>query len=381
VGYSPSIVVCSIVGGSLYLHRVKDFIRGLAYAGLSENADIEALRKVFIINVFSTVGMAFLVGFGMDAILNQRAILAMLLLSLATITLFNYVLMLRLGNHERGAHMISLIMCVLFFYLICSGGVDMTGPLWCYAAAPLILFIYGVKWGGYSVIFLFLGALALLYIPNPIMVADYSLTFTSRFIASFLAVIIMSYLYEYARHRSYAALQVLRKKVEQEARTDELTGLFNRRHLYEYMQQSLHRTRRLHMPMSLLLIDIDNFKSINDNYGHQFGDEVLVLIAQTLRESLRNHDTIARWGGEEFLVLLTETGNTAARTVAEKLRATIQSLPIRRDGQDIPMTISVGMHTANQTESLDAMLNHADENLYTAKHNGRNQVVDSKQLA
>lgn len=360
------------------LNRIKVFIRGLAYAGLSDNADIEVLRKVFIINLFSTIGMAFMIGFGMNAIFNRRAILAMVLLSLAAITLSNYVLMLRLGNHERGAHMISLIMCVLFFYLLCSGGVDMTGPLWCYAAAPLILFIYGARWGAYSVTFLFVGALALLYIPNPLLVADYTETFKSRFLASFLAVIIMSYLYEYARYRSYTAFQALRHRVEQEARTDELTGLYNRRHLYEYMQQSLQRTRRLHMPMSLLLIDIDNFKSLNDDYGHQFGDEVLVLTAQTLRESLRSHDTIARWGGEEFLVLLTETNNSAARIVAEKLRATIQSLPIRRDGREIPMTISVGMHTANQTESLDAMLKQADANLYTAKHNGRNQVVDSR---
>lgn len=359
--------------------QIRLMFRKLAYAGLSENEDIEILRKVFLINVFSTIGLAFLLGFGIDEIINQRPTLAYVLLITAALTFVNYVLMLKLGNHNRGAHAISLIMGFLFFYLLCSGGVNSTGPLWCYAAAPFLLFIYGVRWGAICVSFLFLGAVVLLYYPNPLLVANYTETFKSRFLASFMAVAIMSYLHEYARHRSYMALLVLRKKVEREARTDELTGLYNRRHMYEYMQQALQRLRRIHLPLSVLLIDIDNFKQINDNYGHQFGDDVLIRVAHTLRHSLRNHDSIARWGGEEFLVLLTETDSDSANTVAEKLRSTIEALPIDCDGEQMRMTISIGMHTANPEESLDKMLYRADENLYTAKNSGRNRVIGSTQ--
>jgi diguanylate cyclase (GGDEF)-like protein len=357
--------------------RLKFLVRRLVYAGLSENSDIEILRRVFLVNVFSTIGVAFLLGFGVNALLNQRTSLALVTLTLAAIALINYFLMLKFGKHDRGAHTISLIMGILFFYLLCSGGVNSTGPLWCYAAAPFILFIYGVRWGAICVALLFVGALVLLYLPNPFMVANYMDTFKSRFLASFLAVAIMSYLHEYARYRSYKALQALRRKVEREARTDELTGLANRRHMYEFMQLALQRVRRMQQPLSLLLIDIDKFKLINDNYGHQFGDEVLIRVAHTLRHSLRNHDSISRWGGEEFLVLLTETDNEAAKKVAEKLRSTIEELPIRYNDTLIPMTISIGMHTSKPEETLDAMLNCADENLYTAKNSGRNRIIDS----
>lgn len=356
---------------------LRGILRRIAYAGLSENADIEILRKVFLINLFSTVGVAFLLGFGVDALVDQRNGMAMFLLILAGLAVLNYVLMLKYGNHQRGAHAISLIMCVLYFYLLCSGGVNSTGPLWCYAAAPFILFLYGIRWGAICVAFLFIGAVVLLYYPNPLLVADYTATFKSRFLASFMAVAIMSYLHEYARYRSYTALQLLRNKVEREARTDDLTGLSNRRHMYEHMQKALQPLRRVKLPLSVLLIDVDNFKLINDSHGHQFGDNVLIRIAQTLQQSLRNHDSIARWGGEEFLVLLTETDRDAAKTVAEKLRTTIEALPIELNDTVLFMTISIGIYTADPEESLDVMLSRADENLYTAKNSGRNRIIDS----
>ena len=351
--------------------------RRMAYAGLSENADIEILRKLFLVNVFSSIGMAFLLGFGVNDIFNQRNTLGIVLLTLAGITLINYVLMVRYGNHKHGAHTISLIMGSLFFYLLCSGGVNLTGPLWCYAAVPFILFLYGVRWGALWVAFLFIGATALLYLPNPLLTADYTESFKSRFLASFLAVAIMSYIHEFARHRSYSALQALRHKVEREARTDEMTGLYNRRHMYEYMQLAMQQVKRNQRPLSLLVIDIDNFKLVNDSFGHQFGDNVLVQVAHTLRHTLRNHDSIARWGGEEFLVLLADTDNEAAKIVAEKLRSTIEAMAIHYNGTQIPLTISIGMHSADPEESLDVMLNRADENLYTAKNTGRNRIVDS----
>lgn len=361
------------------ISRFRTMLRRIAYAGLPANTDSEILRKVFLVNAFSTIGMAYLLSFGVNAMLNHRTHLAIVVFTLAIITLLNYVLMLKFGNHDRGAHTISLIMGILFFYLLCSGGVNSTGPLWCYVAVPFILFIYGVRWGAICVALLFIGAIVLLYLPNPLLVAEYTSAFKSRFLASFLAVAIMSYLHEYARYRSYSALQALRHKVEQEARTDEMTGLANRRHMYEHMQGAIQQVKRVQQPLSLLLIDIDNFKLVNDSFGHQFGDDVLVRVAHTLRHTLRNHDSIARWGGEEFLVLLADTDNEAAKTVAEKLRSTIEEMSVQFNGAQIPLTISIGMHTADPEESLDVMLNRADENLYTAKNSGRNRIVNSSQ--
>lgn len=349
----------------------------VAYAGLSHETDIELLRKVFLVNVFSTIGMLFLLGFGVDAMIHERHVLAVVLLGLAAVTLVNYILMLRVGKHDLGAHTSSVIMVIIFFFLLCSGGVHHTGPLWCYAAAPFLLFIYGVRWGAVVVTLLFVSAILLLYLPNPLMIANYPDILKSRFLASFLAVAIMSYIHEYARHRSYMALVRLREKIENEARTDELTHLFNRRHMYEYLQQAEHRMHRMKIPMTVLLIDIDNFKQVNDSYGHQFGDRALIKIAHTLRQSLRDYDSIARWGGEEFLVVLSDTDNAAAHAVAEKLRSTIEALHIYFGEMQVFITISIGMYTAGTGESLETILKHADHNLYAAKHNGRNMIVES----
>lgn len=360
--------------GNSHQRRIFQFF---CCANTDDNADIENLRKVFLVNLFSTVGMAFLLGYGVVALIYHRTYIATVTLPLAALTLLNYLLMLRLGKHNLGAHAISLIMAFLFFFLLCTGGVDSTGPLWCYSAAPFLLFIYGVRWGAISVALLIIGACVLLYLPNPLLIAEYTDPFKNRFIASFLAVAVMSYLHEYSRYRSYRALLSLRKKVEQEARTDALTGLTNRRHMYDYMHIAMKRMRRMKLPLSLLLIDIDNFKLINDNYGHQFGDEVLTRVAHCLRQHLRDHDSIARWGGEEFLVLLSDADNDAAMVVAEKLRSTIELLPIEYNDTLITITISIGLHTILPEETMDDMLNRADQNLYIAKHSGRNRIINS----
>lgn len=163
--------------------------------------------------------------------------------------------------------------------------------------------------------------------------------------------------------------------------TDPLTVLFNRRYLVEVMQQELGRFQRTGRPFSLIMMDLDHFKSINDRFGHSRGDEVLRQVADLLRKHHRSSDVAARLGGEEFALLLPETQLTAALQVAETIRRAISELTLS-DGQGhpLPITASLGVtEVLPGIRTVDQLLERADKALYRAKRRGRNQVADDHQ--
>jgi diguanylate cyclase (GGDEF)-like protein len=156
------------------------------------------------------------------------------------------------------------------------------------------------------------------------------------------------------------------------ARVDELTGLPNRRAVLELAQRELERTRRSSEPLSLIMVDVDHFKAINDSLGHAAGDSLLVTMAQRLSGHLRVVDVCARFGGEEFLVLLPNTGIDRAAHVAEKLRA---ALDVPANDSRIGYSASFGVATLHTDVHLEALIARADAAMYRAKHAGRNRVV------
>jgi len=158
------------------------------------------------------------------------------------------------------------------------------------------------------------------------------------------------------------------------ARQDPLTGAFNRRHFMECAASEWDRSQRYPAPLSLLLIDVDNFKQVNDQWGHVVGDQVLVRIAEVLAAGLRRSDVLARYGGEEFIVLLPETRQATARQVAERLRAAIQ--PATADLTPNGVTVSIGVSGLEAgAPDLESLLHQADDALYSAKQAGRNLVT------
>lgn len=171
-----------------------------------------------------------------------------------------------------------------------------------------------------------------------------------------------------------------RKKLEHElkrqARTDVLTGLNNRGHFFELAEPQLARARRHDEPLSLLMLDLDNFKAVNDTYGHHIGDATLRKFSEVCRRTFREIDIIGRLGGEEFAALLPETGGEQAREVAERLRLAVESAPVRLDdGSFIHFTVSIGVASFTPTDvRVDAILKRGDSALYQAKHGGRNRV-------
>lgn len=161
-------------------------------------------------------------------------------------------------------------------------------------------------------------------------------------------------------------------RLEELATTDGLTGLKNRRTLLERLEDFLGLCRRFPQPLSLLLINVDHFKKINDTYGHPAGDQCLVALANLFRNNSRSIDTVARYGGEEFALLLPNTDKGGSLTVAEPLRGAVEAY----SWPNHPVTVSVGASTLTpQITTTDLLLGSADQALYHSKQTGRNRVT------
>ena len=181
----------------------------------------------------------------------------------------------------------------------------------------------------------------------------------------------------------WMASMQLRLELEQLASTDPLTGLYNRRSFLFYSERELLRSARTREPLSLVLLDLDYFKQINDSHGHDGGDAALCAVASKLKGAVRDNDILGRWGGEEFIVLLPGADAEQALLVAERLRSCVEAISLTHQPKGraansgcIALAMSAGVTTGySPIESLDALLRSCDEALYSAKAGGRNRVV------
>ena len=182
--------------------------------------------------------------------------------------------------------------------------------------------------------------------------------------------------------RANTKLAEVNEQLELLANTDPLTALANRRSFQETLSFELRRSKRTHSPLSVLMIDVDHFKTYNDANGHPAGDQVLVQIAKILKETLRNTDVVSRYGGEEFTILLPDTAAEPAKAVAQKLRDTVRAYPFPGAGESQPegrVTISIGVATAPEDgDTTISIVIAADRALYVAKGLGRDQVAAAR---
>jgi diguanylate cyclase (GGDEF)-like protein len=208
---------------------------------------------------------------------------------------------------------------------------------------------------------------------------------TLHFISAGVLLTLLTYFYESSRQVALIAvedknreLQVANQKLAALSTSDGLTGIANRRRFDEVAGVEWARSARSGQPLALLLMDVDQFKSYNDSYGHPAGDEALKQVAQVLRNfSRRPGDLAARYGGEEFVVIAAETNIQLALAIAESIRAGVEALAqVHQHSQHGVLTVSIGVavSTPGQTANLEALLNMADTALYTAKNAGRNRV-------
>jgi diguanylate cyclase (GGDEF)-like protein len=168
---------------------------------------------------------------------------------------------------------------------------------------------------------------------------------------------------------------LLYRAATQSALRDPLTDTGNRIAMDQTLEREIEMSRRHSQPLSLLMLDIDHFKQINDTYGHSAGDEVLKAVAASIKNQLRNVDMVFRFGGEEFLILLSNTSREAAAMVGERLRFAAQAQDYVAEGKMIELTVSIGCSTLLPGESAESLLRRADSALYVAKREGRNRLA------
>ena len=163
--------------------------------------------------------------------------------------------------------------------------------------------------------------------------------------------------------------------LEKWATTDPLTELYNRRHFFDLAERELERSRRLKSELSFIMLDIDFFKQVNDQYGHLTGDNALILLSGILKDALRKVDFCCRFGGEEFVLCLPDTPSQGAWEVAERIRTQVACTPLpTQNNQEIYIQVSLGIASSKREHSVEVILKRADEALYQAKESGRNQT-------
>ncbi len=161
--------------------------------------------------------------------------------------------------------------------------------------------------------------------------------------------------------------------------TDGLTGVYNHRHIQEMLAQEVERVERYKTPLSCLMLDIDNFKTVNDTHGHPFGDHVLAQIAQIIRDQVRRIDIVGRYGGEEFMVLMPHAEADVAEVIGERIRKAVESTLFTFQQMSAKVTLSIGLATYPDTAAgifdKDSFLNASDQALYNAKAAGKNKTI------
>ncbi|OZB18838.1 MAG: GGDEF domain-containing protein [Marinobacter sp. 34-60-7] len=332
-----------------------------------------------LINGLSAAAVPLLLFYAWRAnTLQQDAFGAVLLATFSALLAINalaYLITRHKTLQRRG--FITLI-TVLFTYLATQGIEDGSAVIWLFAYPPIIFYISEAKVGIFACAG---GWLALLGVFSPLGDWLFELAYSTSFRLSMLIVLafemVTCYLLDQSRRRSKLGLMQLAADFEHAAKHDALTGLANRREALEQLETEHQRFRRHQRPFSVLLLDIDLFKRVNDTYGHQAGDDMIKLVAHTLEGQSRKVDTVARWGGEEFLVLLPETPAAEAAAIAERIRREIAagSINVGVGGLAISATVSIGVAGMDLDDSVDRLLQRADENLYRAKSAGRNQVA------
>lgn len=338
-------------------------------------------RRSFQLNMLiGLAGFAYLLVFGFNALLDGQMPLATALLLTASAGMLSLMAMWWTSEPSYGAFGISVAAAFMFMYLLITGGTDGTGPLWCYPLVAIIAFLQGLRRGLYAVVGLTVAASAIFFMPQlPIDVAEYTASFKTRFLFSFVALAIMALIYEHLRGQSQTTYEELSDKLDRASRTDDLTGLANRREIRELLDAEASIYARYGHAFSVIMADLDRFKELNDRHGHAVGDKYLIAVADCFKRNVRELDRVARWGGEEFVILLPQTRLPEAQVVAEKLRKAVAQIASDQGKPIDILTASFGVQSIEHAANIDDLIRQADDRLYEAKHRGRNQVVASEQ--
>ncbi|NMR26394.1 GGDEF domain-containing protein [Pseudoalteromonas sp. NEC-BIFX-2020_015] len=339
---------------------------------MSNYSDL-AQRKL-IIKLFSVIGFLTTSFMSVMAFWGGLGVLSLVLVIASICFVISFVVTAFLQKRLLLASTTILYtIYILMFYLVLTGGSHGTGPLWIYVVAPITFFIRGFKKG---IIDIFCFVLAILYafhLASTYQLVDYgTLHFPSRIILTFIIVAALSGLYEYFRQHHSEKLTLLAQKNELLATIDPLTNLPNRRSMMAKLAEL--KSNDVNPVFSIILLDVDDFKKINDQYGHFVGDHALTHLADIFTQQLTHNDLVARWGGEEFLFVLPNKNKAKALQLTDTLHGALKSQPLHIDGYTISITVSMGIAEITDSSAIERDIQHADALLYQAKNSGKNRT-------
>ncbi|PKM45600.1 MAG: hypothetical protein CVV05_04885 [Gammaproteobacteria bacterium HGW-Gammaproteobacteria-1] len=352
------------------LRKIQLFLAG----GGEQDRATRTYRLIFFHNATSLVGLAAaLLLLPVNLFLGHEAIAGALALVILA-SLHNLHAVRRQERIERANVLTLAALLPLFVILVADGGIEGSGPYWL-GLYPLVTFFVaglraGLAWNAFFL--LLLVGMTLLRANGAAFIAPSTLQM-SLLSAAYVFFALFCAVYEYFRHATDEALRQSRETLRQQAMYDPLTGLPNRTLLYDRLKTEVDQAQRYQRRFALLFIDLDDFKAINDEWGHVEGDAVLRAMAERLRRLARQADTVARHGGDEFIWIIDEPYPESA--AAEVARRCIDDLrrPLQLEGRTLTLGASIGIarYPVHGT-SPDALIQAADTAMYAAKHAGRN---------
>jgi diguanylate cyclase (GGDEF)-like protein len=346
------------------------------------NGDLLFERKVrkYLVYIYGTLGASYLYTFGVLYYLRRGDyVSAFFEIAAGTVFVIALVVFTLTKRYMPVALLMNLNLFAVIIYLATTGGIQNTGLFWIYSFPLATTFMLGIRLGLVLSLLLVLCILGVYALGEAgYMRVAYDLITVRQAIAAYIGVLIMAVVYNVVINR-YVSLVVqktleihnLNRKLKEIAEKDFLTGAVNRYKLFQILHMALENALETGRPLSLVLFDFDRFKDINDSYGHQVGDRVLREVIRRVKDTLRDNDIVGRYGGEEFLVILTDTPLHEAVKVAERIRKMVESLEFP---EGFRVTVSCGVSQMKPEDSLEAMIKRADEALYRAKERGRNRT-------
>lgn len=249
--------------------------------------------------------------------------------------------------------------------------------LWAFMLPIACFSVMGKKKGmAVTIIYFFLNLL-LMTAPEHIMRSKPYVSFVViRFSIVYIILAFIIYYYESSQQMLINYIQYEKEEFAKASKQDPLTGLYNRREMWSRMEIEKERQLRMSKPFTVIIGDIDNFKNVNDTFGHDTGDYVLITLAKIMKDMVRGIDFTARWGGEEFLIMLVETNLDDGQNVAERIRRKIESTKFEYKDLTIPITMTFGLSVyKGASDNIEDCIKRADQALYRGKYQGKNKVV------
>jgi diguanylate cyclase (GGDEF)-like protein len=341
--------------------------------GTKQADKIDARRRLYILSFVSYIASGVMFIYGIKNLHATAILLPLVLFGTGLLFLLNILLFHISRNLQRACVIETILVGGFVLSLVYQGGFNNTALYWVFPFPAILFGLLGVRLALACNTLLLITLTFMLFSPD-LLLAHYKDAEASRFLASLLIVIIVCWINDHYRERSHQAMDKLQRSKDQQANTDPLTGLANRRFIDASLVTNLQQTPGRFLPLALIMCDIDHFKRLNDRFGHDVGDEVLKAVAQLFIDNIRQQDFACRTGGEEFLLVLPHTNFTDALRVAEKIRQQFCRQNMVAQDSSYQVTASFGVTICETAEQFHDSVKQADIMLYQAKNNGRNQV-------